>query len=162
MGTKIKKGFTLIELVVTLAVASILISTISAFLVFVANISSQYRELDNNLHSANRVANIFKNYIDYSKEGELELNDSWISETPIDSGIVFSFQSSSGGSKIKDYLSFNRSSETELPYLTYCGETLYVCKSNMDLKITNNRTNEYLFSIYFSSDQHISFTKIIK
>lgn len=66
---RIKKAFTLIELVTTLAVGSILLATLSTFLIFTSRISSDYKESLNTSHNAYLMETTIKSYIETFKEG---------------------------------------------------------------------------------------------
>lgn len=71
---KFKKAFTLLELIVTLAVSSILLVTLTSFLVFTNNISTDYRFRANTVHSAYNMMNTIKSYIDKDNNGKLTIS----------------------------------------------------------------------------------------
>ena len=166
-----KKGFTIIELITTLAISSILLVTLTAFLVFTLNISNDYRDRTNTLHSANNMAITIRNYIDSCNDGNLTImpyvNPS--DETPSKSTILKYDPSGTDNDYELFFVPYIASSNTNPKLLIKynsdtTADTIFVAKSALKLNISNNTyisSNAFTFTIAYSDTASISFSKVI-
>ena len=178
MVKKARKGFTLIELIVTLGVTGILIAILSTFIVFTNNVSNEYRESLYTVHSAYNMESALKSFIEKYNDGKLEIRtfDSKIktSEDAVgdyEYGKEYCIVNHNTENDQKFSIYFYRLNETKFPELrirfgTSIGTTddnylvLFKAQSNLGLLIEKSTFEEgtnkdpyigsrYKFSIYY-------------
>src|SRR5574344_2403331 len=142
-----KRGFTLVELIVTLAVSSILLVTLSTFLVFTYRVNTDYRNRANTLHSANSMKRAIDTYIDEFNEGGLTVTA--LQEVPTTRTKFISYVSTTRDNSFNIYYeAYKKVNEKEtFPKLTILYDppetidddtaldVIYAAKSNIGLTI---------------------------
>lgn len=147
------------ELIITLAVSSILIGLLTSLLTFANSLNFTYRENEKTLHSANNLASSIKNLIDFNNDGNLVLNTSYNDSKALNNeSIVFRHKLN------KEIVCYYATIEGyEYPRLFYYSESnvYYAAKSEIDLNIKRVESTLYEFKITYKDNKEILFLKNI-